>query len=69
MKELKIFLSYCRKDAKTADDIYMYFEEKKDIKLYRDIIDIGSWQSIKEYMQSIEDMDYRIKLHRDVLCF
>lgn len=62
---LDIFLSYCRKDAETADNIYGYFKDSQDIELHRDTIDIGKWASIKEYMQSIQHMDYAILIISD----
>ncbi len=57
---MDIFLSYCRKDDKVADDIYDYFRENHNITLHRDKIDIKNWESIKAYMQSLNDMEYII---------
>ncbi len=57
-----IFLSYCWNDSKEADKIYDYFKSSRNIELHRDTIDIGKWGSIKEYMQSISNMDYTILL-------
>lgn len=65
MKEINIFLSYCWDDEKIADNIYDYFLHSKNIDLHRDKIEIGSWDSIKEYMQSINDMDYTILIISD----
>lgn len=65
MQNVNIFLSYCWKDSEIADDIFAYFKDKKNIILHRDSIDIGSWKSIKEYMQSINNMDYAILLISD----
>ncbi len=65
MKEINIFLSYCWDDDEIADGIYDYFLNKKNIELHRDKIEIGSWNSIKEYMQSISDMDYVILIISD----
>ena len=65
LKEINIFLSYCWKDDEIADDIYDYFLNRKNIELHRDKIEIGSWNSIKEYMQSISKMDYVILIISD----
>jgi len=58
-------LSYCWNDSNEADRIYDYFKNSQNIELYRDTIDIQKWGSIKEYMQSIENMDYIILLISD----
>ncbi len=60
-----IFLSYCWIDSKEAKKIYDYFKNSQNIELHRDAIDIGEWGSIKEYMQSIGNMDYAILLISD----
>ena len=60
-----IFLSYCWNDEKEANKIYDYFKNSQNIELHRDTIDIGKWGSIKEYMQSISNMDYTILLISD----
>lgn len=65
MKEINIFLSYCWDDGKIADNIYDYFLNSKNIDLHRDKIDIGVWDSIKEYMQSVSGMDYIILIISD----
>lgn len=62
MNEKNIFLSYCWADDKVANDICTAFENQKEIKIHRDKIEIGSWRSIKEFMQSITQMDYVIML-------
>lgn len=64
-KYINIFLSYSWSDDNIANDIYDYLEPKLDVILYRDKIDIGTWKSIKEYMQSIPQMDYVILLISD----
>ena len=61
----QIFLSYCWEDDKIADDIYDQLIGYQQIELHRDKIDIKHWGSIKEYMQSIPDMDYTILLISD----
>ncbi len=65
MKKANIFLSYCWNDSNEADRIYGYFKSSQNIELYRDTIDIKKWESIKEYMQSIGNMDYIILLISD----
>lgn len=65
MSKVNIFLSYCWNDSNVADEIYNHFKSNQDIELHRDTIDIGIWSSIKEYMQSIKNMDYTILLISD----
>ena len=62
MKKVNIFLSYCWNDLSEADKIYDYFINSQNIVLQRDTIDIEKWGSIKEYMQSINNMDFVILL-------
>lgn len=62
MDEKNIFLSYCWADDEVANDICTAFENQKEINIHRDKIEIGSWRSIKEFMQSITQMDYVIML-------
>ena len=59
-----IFVSYCQKDSVYADNIDLYFKEK-DINIHRDIRDISNWKSIREYMNSIREMDYAILIITD----
>lgn len=63
--KVNIFLSYCRNDSSEADRIYDYFKRNQNIELHRDKINIKKWGSIKEYMQSISNMDYTILLISD----
>ena len=65
LEKLNIFLSYCWNDTNEADKIYNYLKDSQNIELHRDTIDIGKWGSIKEYMQSIGNMDYTILLISD----
>ena len=46
--KFSIFLSYCWKDEKIANEIFDYFSNNINIKIHRDIIDIGKWYSIKD---------------------
>jgi len=61
---VKMFISYCQKDKIHADYIDLYFKNK-EIIIHRDIRDIQNWKSIKEYMQTIRDMDYAILIISD----
>lgn len=65
MSKVQVFLSYCWNNSNIADDIYNHFKGNQNIELHRDTIDIGTWSSIKEYMQSIKNMDYTILLISD----
>lgn len=59
-----MFISYCQKDCIYADNIDLYFKNK-GITIHRDIRDISSWKSIREYMGTIRDMDYAILIISD----
>lgn len=61
---VNVFVSYCQKDGIYADNIDLYFKDK-GIKLHRDVREISSWRSIREYMQSIRDMDYAVLIITD----
>lgn len=65
MEQTNIFLSYCWKDDRIANDIYDYFKDNHGVELYRDKFKIDMWNSIKVYMQSIKNMDYIILLISD----
>lgn len=65
LMKANIFLSYCWNDSNEADRIYDYFKSSQNIELHRDNIKIEKWGSIKEYMQSISNMDYTILLISD----
>ena len=65
MRKFEIFLSYSWSDEEIAKDIEVCLGNNETIKLHRDKIDIGAWSSIKEYMQSISQMDYTILLISD----
>lgn len=62
MDKVKIFLSYCWKDSKEADKICKYFKNDYNIELHRDVLDLKKWNSIKDYMESLGNMDYMILL-------
>ena len=65
MKKFEIFLSYNWCDSDIADNIKNFFEKNTDINIHQDKIDIKKWSSIREYMQSIPEMDYTILLISD----
>ena len=62
INKAEVFLSYCQKNDQIADGIEQYFKPFNNINIHRDKIDIGSWESIKAYMQSIPEMDFTILL-------
>ena len=62
MQKFEIFLSYSPPDEQIAENIETALAKNNTINLHRDKIDIGTWSSIKEYMQSIPQMDYTILL-------
>ena len=59
-----MFVSYCQKDKIYADYMDLYFKDKK-VTIHRDIRDISLWGSIKEYMNTINDMDYAVLVITD----
>lgn len=61
---LEMFVSYCQKDRVYADYIDLYFKNK-EVTIHRDIRDISSWGSIKEYMNTINNMDYAVLVITD----
>ena len=65
LMKANIFLSYRWDDSNEANKIHDYFKNSQNIELHRDTIDIKKWGSIKEYMQSIGNMDYTILLISD----
>ena len=64
-KSTEIFLSYCWADDLAANEIYNYLKNIDTLVIHKDKIDIGTWGSIKEYMQSISYMDFTILLISD----
>lgn len=61
---VEMFVSYCQKDKIYADYMDLYFKDK-DVTIHRDIRDISNWGSIKEYMNTISDMDYTVLVITD----
>lgn len=61
----EIFLSYCWQDETIAADIYDYLSKIQDITIHKDTIDIKKWESIKDYMNNVVNMDFVILLISD----
>ncbi|MDU6483804.1 MAG: toll/interleukin-1 receptor domain-containing protein [Paeniclostridium sordellii] len=59
-----IFISYCWNDNETVNEIDDYFKSKKII-FQRDKRDIGSWESIKDFMNRIRKSSYAILVISD----
>lgn len=59
-----MFISYCQKDSIYADYIDLYFTDK-EVTIHRDIRDISQWGSIKEYMNTINNMDCAVLIITD----
>lgn len=62
---ISVFLSYCRADSGVADRICGYLAGRKNLKIYMDVRDLRSWESIKEYMGHIDRADKAILLISD----
>lgn len=60
-----IFLSYNWHDGEIADRIDKYLSGFSNITLKRDIRDIGTWKSIREFMKSIRNQDYVVLIVSD----
>lgn len=60
----EVFVSYCQKDGSYIDIMETYFNNK-NIVFHRDIREISPWKSIKEYMQTVRDVDYIVLLISD----
>lgn len=61
---VNIFLSYCWKDEKKADEIDLFFKHV-GINIRRDKKSIEQWGSIRAFMDSIQDSDYAILILSD----
>lgn len=59
-----MFVSYCQRDSIYADNIDLYFKNK-GITIHRDVRDISKWKSIREYMETIRDMNYAVLIVSD----
>ena len=60
----RIFLSYCWDDTDRANNIDEYLK-KKGIVVTRDIRGVDTWQSLKDFMQTIRDNDFAVLLISD----
>lgn len=65
IRKTEIFLSYCWQDERIAENIYDFLSKKSGVNIHKDTINIKKWDSIKEYMHSIENMDFVILLISD----
>ena len=59
-RKAEVFLSYCWADEKIVDKVYNDLIKCTQINFHRDKLEINTWGSIREYMQSIRQMDYVI---------
>ena len=64
-RKTEIFLSYCWQDEKIAADIYSYLSKYPNIDVHKDTIKIKKWESIKDYMQKVESVDFAVLLISD----
>lgn len=60
-----IFLSYNWHDGETADRIDRYLSGLPGVTVKRDVRDIGSWKSIREFMEGIRRQDYAVLIVSD----
>lgn len=60
-----IFLSYNWHDGKIADRIDKHLSGVSNILVRRDVRDIGSWKSIREFMEGIRQQDYAVLIVSD----
>lgn len=60
-----IFLSYNWHDGEIADRIDKHLSNLSNIAVKRDIRDVGTWKSIREFMKSIRKQDYAVLIVSD----
>lgn len=60
-----IFLSYNWHDGETADRIDRHLSGLPGVTVKRDVRDIGSWKSIREFMEGIRQQDYAVLIISD----
>lgn len=65
-KDKTIFLSYNWQDADIANRIDTYLSGINGITIRRDVRDIGSWDSIREFMKSVRQQDYVVLIVSDL---
>lgn len=63
--EKTIFLSYSWQDVETADRIDKHLSGLSGVTVKRDVRDIGSWKSIREFMEGIRQQDYAVLIVSD----
>lgn len=61
-----IFLSYNWHDVEIADRIDKHLSGLSGIIVKRDVRDIGSWKSIREFMEGIRQQDYAVLIVSDL---
>ena len=60
-----VFLSYNWHDGEIADRIDQHLSGLSGIVVKRDVRDIGSWKSIREFMKRIRQQDYAVLIVSD----
>lgn len=61
-----IFLSYNWHDKEIADRIDKHLSDIPGITVKRDIRDIGTWKSIRKFMEGIRQQDYAVLIVSDL---
>lgn len=61
-----IFLSYNWHDGEIADRIDRHLSRLHGITVKRDVRDIGTWKSIREFMKSIRQQEYAVLIVSDL---
>lgn len=61
-----VFLSYNWHDGEIADRIDRHLSINCGITVMRDVRDIGTWKSIREFMKSIRQQDYAVLIVSDL---
>ncbi len=64
-RNITIFLSYNWHDGETADRIDRHLSGLQGVTVKRDVRDIGSWKSIREFMEGIRQQDYAVLIVSD----
>lgn len=64
--DVTVFLSYNWNDKEKVDEVDNFLSQKANITVIRDVRNIGSWGSIKEFMKSIRDQEYAVLFISDM---